>query len=82
MNLRPTNDPEYRQARQTMKAAHIPCWRGCGRRATSPDHDPPIATHHHIRSSGCCILRPSCLQCQNRQGAGITNTRRTSGYSW
>jgi hypothetical protein len=82
VTYRATNDPEYRSALRTMKSTVIPCWRGCGRRATSPDHDPPTSTHTHIRGTGCCVLRPSCLPCQNRQGATITNTRRSSGYNW
>ncbi len=80
--LRPTNDPEYRRARALMASTVIACWRGCGRQATSPDHDPPVSTHEHRRGSGCCVLRPSCLQCQNRQGAHITNTRKVNGYTW
>jgi hypothetical protein len=80
--LRATNDAAYRAMVQHLKAVEIQCWRGCGNRATSPDHHPPVTHHQHVRGSGCCELRPSCLPCQKRQGAAITNARRASGYSW
>lgn len=53
----------------------VPCWRGCGRAATSPDHVPALARHDHQAGSGCCTLVPSCLPCQRTQGARIRNTR-------
>lgn len=45
------------------------------RRATSPDHDPPLQSHAHVEGSGCCRLLPSCVPCQSLQG-GLLRWRR------
>jgi hypothetical protein len=81
--LRATNDPEYRAYKRMLDNLDIACcYPGCGRRATSPDHQPPLDQHTHLRGSGCCTLRPSCRRHQCQQGALIVNTKRASGYSW
>jgi hypothetical protein len=81
--LRATNDPEYRAYKRMLDNLDIVCcYPGCGRRATSPDHQPPLDQHAHLRGSGCCTLRPSCRRHQCQQGARIVNAKRASGYSW
>jgi hypothetical protein len=84
--LRATNDPEYRAYKRMLDNLDIVCcYPGCKRRATSPDHQPPLDQHTHLRGSGCCTLRPSCLKHQHSQGGTISRAKRTgrlSGYSW
>lgn len=78
--LRPYNDPEYRRAKRWLK--HHPgtlCWKGCGRPASSPDHQPPLKLHDHVRGSGCCRLLPACAPCNLSDGAVIGNTGRVPG---
>ena len=55
------------------------CWHGCGRPATTRDHQPPLALHAHVEGSGCCELLPACHPCNSRDGQRITaelNRRR------
>jgi hypothetical protein len=55
------------------------CWQGCGRPATTRDHVPAIALHHHVEGSGCCQVLPACRPCNSRDGQRITaelNRRR------
>lgn len=81
--LRAHNDPVYRAMVKRLRLVHVQCWRpDCTNRATSPDHDPPLSAHTHIRGTTCCVLRPSCIDHQRRQGAAIVNQRRASGYDW
>jgi len=58
----------YQQARKRLLSGGDLCWRGCGRRAVEADHDPPLALHEHREGSGCCELKPSCAECQRKQG--------------
>jgi len=84
------SDPAYREAgyramAAALAAGDVPCHHGCGRRATSPDHVPPLGRHAHIAGSGCCALAPSCLPCQRSQGARERNRRRhpaTTSRRW
>jgi len=77
MNVaRATNDPEYRAYKQYLAAHVVPCWYGCGRRATSPDHRPRLTDHHHIRGTGCCTLHPACRSCNSADGATHGNRNR------
>lgn len=71
-------DPDYRAARAALHRTPTPCWRGCGRIATSPDHVPPLADHDHRRGSGCCELLPSCAPCNLGAGARAGNRRRSA----
>lgn len=76
------NDPSHRAAVKALKAApDTLCWHGCGRRATTIDHNPPLALHQHQRGTGCCTSHPACKPCQDRQGATIANNQGT-GYDW
>jgi hypothetical protein len=45
------------------------CWECGERRATVPDHYPPLSAHPHVEGSGCCKLLPHCLRCSRVQGA-------------
>lgn len=47
-----------------------PCWRGCGRTATTADHVPPLAqwAADHPGQPWQGELRPSCAPCQHIDG--------------
>jgi hypothetical protein len=45
------------------------------RRATTLDHDPPLATHVHVEGSRCCRLIPACAEC-NRTGGHLVQQGR------
>jgi hypothetical protein len=66
----PRNATAYRQAVARLKAHPAPCWRRCGRPATTIDHVPALALHHHT-GRGCCELRPCCARCNYADGARI-----------
>lgn len=76
MQYSPYKDPEYRAAKQWLKANPAACWE-CGKPAVTPDHHPPLAKHDHQRGTRCCQLRPHCRACSNRQGGtmGAPSTR-------
>lgn len=52
------------------------CWHGCGRPATTRDHQPALALHVHVEGSGCCQLLAACAPCNSRDGAAITRELR------
>ena len=67
-----------RAYRATVVAGRL-CWHGCGRPATTRDHVPALALHHHVEGSGCCEVLPACSPCNSRDGQAITaelNRRR------
>jgi hypothetical protein len=69
--MKPRNEPAYLAARAWLTAhPNTPCWRRCGRTATTIDHVPPLRFHHH-RGRGCCELRPACTKCNYGDGARI-----------
>jgi len=74
----PYNAP-YQRARLALLIYGGRC--KCGRRATSLDHQPPLATHTHIEGSGCCRLVPACLPCQRRQGGELRSAKRAPAPS-
>ena len=82
MGLRPYNDPDYRRAKAWLKANPQPCWRGCGRTATTLDHVPAIMEHTHQRGARCCELRPACLTCNSSDGAAKGNAKRNPSSGW
>lgn len=85
MAQRPYNDPDYRAMRQALKTRNVPCQLrrpGCTGRATTPDHQPRLSEHHHVRGSGCCRLVPACHHCNVSDGAEHGNRRRSTGYDW
>jgi len=68
-------DATYEQARAALHLEQRqPCHWGCGRPATTADHDPPIAeagVHYH--------LVPACGQCNyGHRSARTTRTIRTT----
>lgn len=78
--LRPYNDPDYRAATTWLKhhpgtpcTLHLP---GCTNSATTIDHQPALAEHTHVRSSGCCTLQPACHHCNTSHGASLGNRKR------
>lgn len=72
----PYADPDYRAARQRLTRMPAPCWKMCGRPATTVDHVPALARHAHVAGTGCCTLLPACAPCNMGDGARIGNTRR------
>lgn len=82
---RPYAERRHRSAVAALKAHPVPCWRGCGRMATTVGHVPPLARHEHRAGSGCCDLRPECGPCNYGEGARLVNARRsrlTPGGGW
>jgi hypothetical protein len=63
-------DPAYRRARRQLTRHPAACIY-CGRPATTLDHVPALALHHHERNSGCCELHPACLACNVRRGVKV-----------
>jgi len=61
-------DANYqRRVRGLLQGTPVTCAHCQRRRATTLDHDPPLAMHLHRPGSGCCRLVPSCEDC-NRTG--------------
>lgn len=70
-------DPEYRAARAALTANPLtPCWKRCGRLATTIDHVPAIRLHDHRRGAGCCVLLPACRKCNCGSGGTLGNKIR------
>lgn len=66
--------PAYERERRAILHGNPPCWRGCGRPATTGDHQPPLTLHEHVEpwpSSGCCRLLPACAECQAEQAVHL-----------
>lgn len=81
MILLATNDPEYRAYKRYLATHDVPCWYGCGRRATSPDHRPRLHEHTHVRGTHCCTLHPACHPCNTSDGATSGNRARLEPHS-
>jgi len=71
--------PEYRAERRAILRGDPPCAYGCGRPATTADHVPALASHHHREGSGCCQLVPACAPCNQHAGAVLGNRIRRDG---
>lgn len=56
--------------RERARLLGLPC--ACGAPATQADHQPPLALHHHVEGSGCCVLVPSCAKCAVEQGGRVS----------
>ena len=69
-------EPEYRAALELLRRSDMPCCHCGARRATSPDHVPPLADHVHTRVGDCCALVPACAPCNLSRGAATGNRRR------
>ena len=41
----------------------------------SPDHVPSLHEHRHVEGSGCCVLKPAHLRCNQRRGGWRAATR-------
>lgn len=67
-------DPSYRAAAAELRARPRSC--RCGAPATTLDHVPPLALHHHVRGSGCCVYVAMCVPCNLGAGARIAALRR------
>ena len=83
--MRPYNDPDYRRAKQALKARPTSCelqLPGCTGTANTLDHQPRIAQHTHRRGTQCCQLIPACAHCNSSDGATSGNAKRASGYDW
>jgi hypothetical protein len=83
---RPYGEAGYRAAAELLRRRPEPCWKGCGRTATTLDHSPPLAAHCHVAGSGCCQLLPACAPCNYGGGARLGARRRwqpaTASRSW
>jgi len=51
----------------------LTCAHCLKRRATTLDHNPPLAMHVHRPDSGCCVLVPSCEPCNRGGGQMVAN---------
>jgi hypothetical protein len=60
----------YQRARKELLAAGRICVHCQIRPATRSDHQPPLSLHRHVPGSGCCVLVPSCYECERLQ-AGL-----------
>jgi hypothetical protein len=68
MARRPHRSAAYRRAKAELAAGVVVCWECKERRASVPDHFPPLRAHVHVEGSGCCRLLPHCLACSRAQG--------------
>jgi len=75
----------YRQLRAALLGQPCELQIVCeGDPADSVDHSPPVSRHEHREGSNCCVLRPACMSCQNKQGMALANetmAARRMGYS-
>jgi hypothetical protein len=74
--LRAYNDPDYRHRKRWLRTHPTLCGFGCGQPATTLDHQPALAQHHHVRGSQCCTLVPACHRCNSSHGATLGNRLR------
>jgi hypothetical protein len=58
---------QYQRIRQMILGEGVVCAHCRRARATTLDHDPPLAMHVHRPGAQCCRLIPSCVDC-NREG--------------
>ena len=85
MSQRAHNDPEYRAFKLALTHTPTPCQlrlAGCTGLATTPDHQPRLMAHTHVRGTGCCTLVPACHHCNSSDGRSAANRRDRDGYSW
>jgi hypothetical protein len=69
-------DRHYRaRVRRLQQGQGVLCAHCKRERATTLDHDPPLAMHKHRQGGDCCRLIPSCERC-NREGGGLVATGR------
>jgi hypothetical protein len=61
-------DPNYRRVHRLVVGSGVLCAHCQRAKATTLDHDPPLAMHKHRPSGHCCRLLPSCEDC-NRESA-------------
>lgn len=52
------------------------CEVGCGTVATTADHFPPLSRHVHREGTGCCVLRPMCVEHMVAQGGRLATRKR------
>jgi hypothetical protein len=67
---RPGYGTGYDRARRELLAPGRICVHCRTRPATRSDHQPPLSLHRHVPGSGCCVLVPSCYECERLQ-AGL-----------
>ena len=70
---------DYQAARRAVLVGAPTCAFGCGAVATTADHRPALADHHHIEGTGCCQLVPSCAPCNAHHGAVLGHQIRAAG---
>ena len=81
--MNPYNDRDYKTAVAALKRHPQTCWHDdCDNPATTIDHVPALAHHHHRRGSGCCEYLPACRPHNCGDGARIRNQRSATGYNW
>jgi hypothetical protein len=69
----PYDEPHYRRVRRLQLGSPVLCAHCQRDRATTLDHDPPLAMHLHRPGTSCCRLIPSCQEC-NREGGRLVQT--------
>jgi len=63
----------YRKLRAAMLGLPCELQLVCsGAPADSADHTPPLSRHQHFENSGCCFLRPACMECQGEQAKALS----------
>ena len=80
----PLRDPDYRRAKDALKATPTRC-AYCHRLATTLDHVPPLALHVHRRGTRCCQYVPACTTCNCGAGSAIARAaarRPTASRRW
>lgn len=68
---KPGYGTQYDKTRRRMLAEQPICAICLERPATRADHVPPLSQHRHVDGAGCCVIRPSCLFCEQRQAAEL-----------
>jgi hypothetical protein len=49
---------------------------GCTKLATTIDHRPPIALHHHVDGTHCCAEVPACAHCNYATSGGWSSEQK------
>jgi hypothetical protein len=69
-----------RRLKGLLQGPPVSCAHCRRQRATTLDHDPPIAMHLHREGANCCRLVPSCEGCNREGGRMVANgTWRQNG---
>jgi hypothetical protein len=70
---------DYRRYRAWLSANRVVCVHCHERRATTPDHQPPLSDANRRGVPWAGTLVPSCWQCSIQQGASLGGKLRGRG---